>query len=503
MSDPNIIGGISDPDPQKDHDKNCLGNVSISPGGFLITDSMGIIQQADQGVAALLHVSAHHLPGQSLATFAVLGCEKCFESLCGMALSQQAVIDGEIYLRQSNDAQQAVLVSINVVRIDNGSVSTLQWLLRNVTQREPVHMLDIAAELAAANERLQVELHERQRAEAAAAKRERELGALHRATTALLSTLDIQGLLGQILDAATSAVSSAEKGMVHLVARDTGQLEMRAAIGYSDPRIQKIPYPNSGYVARAMRSREPILIRDAQQDPSLRYSSQISEIRAIQSVIVAPLIHPNGEILGALSIESPRPMAFNEDDLRLLTSFAVTATTAIYNAQLHAEVQKLAITDTLTGLYNRHGFEELGRREIERLRRFGHPLSIIMVDVDEFKQINDTFGHKVGDWVIQTVAKRLVSSLREVDIVGRFGGDEFTILLPETDLFTAINVAERLLTLVSQAPIVFEQASLKLTVSVGVVKATSEFFSLESLLERADRAMYQAKQGGKNRVEVL
>jgi GAF domain-containing protein len=219
-------------------------------------------------------------------------------------------------------------------------------------------------ELAIANERSQTELAERERAENSAAQRAREFSALHSATAALLSTLELEPLLGQILDAATSAIPAAEKGTLHLVAKDTGQLEMRAFIGYTDPRIRKLSIPGShGYVVRALQTRTPQLIHDVQTTPLVNLEGQIPEIRAIRSAIAAPLLLEKNA-LGALSLESSAKSAFTNDDVRVLVSFAVMATAAIRNAQLHAEVQKLAITDALTGLYNRRGLFELGRHEI-------------------------------------------------------------------------------------------------------------------------------------------
>ncbi|MFZ6027213.1 MAG: sensor domain-containing diguanylate cyclase [Chloroflexota bacterium] len=468
----------------------------------MITDPHGIILQADQNVATLFCVDVPGLMGRSLLSFLAAEQEDAFERLCQRALARHEAVDEMLALRCPGQ-QETRPVSVSVVAVtQSGQAVALSWILGDAASHVWVGVSKIAFDLAEANQHLQIELAERQKAEAAAAKRERELSALHKATTALLSTLDLQALLGQILDAATSAIAVAEKGMVHLIAPDTGQLEMRAAIGYNDPRIQKINFPESGgYVARAVQGRRPLLIRDVRREPSGR-DGKCLDAHLIPSVIVAPLIHPTGQVLGALSLEALEATAFDEDDLRLLVSFAATATTAIYNAQLHAEVQKLAITDALTGLYNRRGFEELGKRELERLRRFGHPLSAMMVDVDFFKKVNDAYGHKVGDQVIRSVAKRLTGSLREVDIIGRFGGDEFTVLLPETDMFTAASVADRTLTSVSELPIVVEQLALNLTVSIGVVKATMETPSLDVLLEQADQAMYAAKQAGRNQVQI-
>lgn len=364
-----------------------------------------------------------------------------------------------------------------------------------------VRVKERTAELAIANEMLQAELVERERAQNAAAQRARELTELHKATEYLLTTIELEPLLGNILDAVTRAIPDAEKGMLYLMARDTGQLEMRAIIGYNDERIQNLPTEKYGYVAKAVQERMPQLVTNAQDDLFIRYEGNIDEVRSIQSAIVAPLILKN-EVIGALSLESPKEKAFTSDDLRVLVTFAATATAAIRNAQLHGEVQKLASTDTLTNVYNRRGFMELSKREIERARRFGRPLSAIMVDVDHFKDINDTYGHAEGDRILRMVAERLNSNIREIDILGRYGGDEFTIILPETDLFVATNVAERVRRSITEIPTLMKDEPIQVTLSIGVARANPETADLMALLESADAAMYIAKQAGGNRVEV-
>lgn len=329
--------------------------------------------------------------------------------------------------------------------------------------------------------------------------RTQELSALQKATVALLTTLDLEVLLGQILDAAISAIPAAEKGTLHLVARDTGQLQLRAVQGYTDPRIRTFnPTDSASFTASAVRERRPLLIHDAHADPDTRYGGDIPEIRAISSMIIAPLIL-GGRTLGAISLDAYRRYAFTEADLQLLVSFAATATTAIHNAQLYSEVQKQAITDPLTELYNRRGFFELGRREVERANRFNRPLTAMMIDIDLFKQVNDTQGHLIGDQVLAGVASQIEHQLRQVDLPGRYGGDEFIALLPETDLFNAYQAAERLRRNIAQVIFPTENEPVRITVSIGIagLKHTSE--TLETLIERADQALYLAKQSGRNR----
>jgi diguanylate cyclase (GGDEF)-like protein len=332
--------------------------------------------------------------------------------------------------------------------------------------------------------------------------RAQELSSLQEATAALLKTLDLEALLGQILDAAMSAIPASEKGALHLVARETGQLQIRAIQGYNDPRIKAFTHTDvQSYPARAVRQRRPLLINDVHSDPGKPFKANIPEVDAIGSTIVSPLMLGQ-DTLGAISLVSYRRYAFTQTDLRLLTSFADTATTAIQNAQLHAEVQRQAITDTLTGLYNRRGFFELGYREVERARRFKRPLSAMMIDLDMFKQVNDTYGHLIGDKVLMRTAHHCQQELRQIDLLGRYGGDELIALLPETSLDYARQVAERLRHSIAQTILVATPESVKVTFSVGVATLHRED-ELESLIERADRALYTAKQSGRNRVFAI
>jgi diguanylate cyclase (GGDEF)-like protein len=169
--------------------------------------------------------------------------------------------------------------------------------------------------------------------------------------------------------------------------------------------------------------------------------------------------------------------------------------------RLYSEVQKLAIMDELTQLYNRRGFLELGRREVDRARRSGTPLSAIMFDLDHFKRINDTAGHAMGDKVLEEVALRCCRELRKVDIFGRYGGEEFSVLLPETDVASARLVAERLRHSALE-PISGESGAVSVTMSLGLAVLKGNATGLEELLKSADQALYRAKESGRNRVCV-
>jgi diguanylate cyclase (GGDEF)-like protein len=171
--------------------------------------------------------------------------------------------------------------------------------------------------------------------------------------------------------------------------------------------------------------------------------------------------------------------------------------------KVQAELERIATLDPLTGLFNRRHFFELTQQELERSRRYNRPISIIMLDIDHFKQVNDRFGHLVGDRVIVEVARRIQKALRRIDLACRYGGEEFAILLPETNLRQAEMVATRLWQLVTKQPTVSGELKLKITVSVGVATYQLEgMITVDTLLDQADQAMYQAKEAGRNRVVI-
>jgi diguanylate cyclase (GGDEF)-like protein len=166
---------------------------------------------------------------------------------------------------------------------------------------------------------------------------------------------------------------------------------------------------------------------------------------------------------------------------------------------LEAELRQLASTDALTGAHNRRSFFELCDRELQRARRYGRPLALLMLDVDHFKRINDAHGHGVGDEVLKRLVGVCVKNLRPQDIVGRLGGEEFAVAMPESPAEAAERAAERLRRSLSQVEVPADKGSVHFTVSIGVADWPPDR-CLEDTLERADKAMYAAKRGGRNRV---
>jgi diguanylate cyclase (GGDEF)-like protein len=172
---------------------------------------------------------------------------------------------------------------------------------------------------------------------------------------------------------------------------------------------------------------------------------------------------------------------------------------AIENARLFSEVQELAITDPVTGLNNRRRLFELGEQEFNRSKRYERPLSAIMLDLDHLKTVNDSFGHSVGDQVLIQFAENCRNGIRHVDVLCRYGGEEFVILLPETDLEEAYTIAERLREYTEHTPVESSVGLLPITVSVGVAALDETCGTLQELIDRADFAQYASKDNGRNR----
>ncbi|MBI4927430.1 MAG: diguanylate cyclase, partial [Anaerolineae bacterium] len=210
------------------------------------------------------------------------------------------------------------------------------------------------------------------------------------------------------------------------------------------------------------------------------------------------LLSAGNETVGVILL-GRQSQAFSEDEVLPAQVLTNQAGIALQNALLHEQQHQLAITDPLTGLYNRRGFFELARHELEHSRRFNRPLSVMMLDIDHFKQVNDTYGHNIGDEVLRQLAERMKSVLREVDLICRYGGEEFCFVLPESNCNFDCTVANRIQTSVRGQPFVCEGIDIKITVSIGASTMETLSITLEELIEQADEALYQAKQQGRDR----
>ncbi len=220
---------------------------------------------------------------------------------------------------------------------------------------------------------------------------------------------------------------------------------------------------------------------------------------SVQSVLAVP-IRMQGNVVGMLSAQSYQPYAYTDEDEQLLSTLANHAAIALENARLFIRVRDMAIRDELTGAFNRRYLFRRATYELARAQRYQRPMGVIMFDVDHFKRINDTYGHAAGDQVLQGIVTLCRRQMRKTDILGRYGGEEFVILLPETELEITRYVAERLRVQLEAHPIVTDCGPVAVTISIGVTGKLPSDTTLKTVFRRADVALYQAKNGGRNRV---
>jgi diguanylate cyclase (GGDEF)-like protein len=221
------------------------------------------------------------------------------------------------------------------------------------------------------------------------------------------------------------------------------------------------------------------------------------------SALAAPLGSVDGDRIpmGVVSVARPE-VPFTADELELFAYLASQAGLSVENVDLHETVQRQAVTDELTGLFNHRRFQEVMAVEVERARRFGQEMGLIMLDIDNFKRVNDTYGHMQGDLVLREVAQVLRESAREIDEPARYGGEEMTVALPQTDLDGAYNFAERVRRRIEalELPLLEGGGTLRVTASFGAASLSSApGRDKDELVAAADAALYRAKRSGKNR----
>lgn len=206
------------------------------------------------------------------------------------------------------------------------------------------------------------------------------------------------------------------------------------------------------------------------------------------------------QVIGLLGLTK---QDLSEEDVPSLSLFSSELANALEKSRLHEEIQRLSITDDLCGIYNRRGLFAFGEHEVERALRFNRPMSIMMMDIDLFKKANDKLGHLAGDQILRAFADCCQANVRDVDIVGRYGGDEFVVLLVESDQQASLAAAERLRTAIKKLKPSGEGWQFDVTVSCGMTTLTSDTPNLEALINRADKALYKAKRQGRDQVYWL
>ncbi len=331
-----------------------------------------------------------------------------------------------------------------------------------------------------------------------AQKRAEQSERLRRASAALTTTLDATEVARLLMDHLASLVQ--HDTMLVGISRPTGFKPLaQRNIPMGDEVLETLFPLDDAILVEISHNASPLFLKDAQKDPRFLNWGGTTEVHSWLGV---PMLAGN-QIVGMAALGRYAVRSFSSDDLLLAQVLCNQAGVALQNALLHTHQQQLAMTDPLTGLYNRRGFFELARHELERSRRFNRPLSMMMIDVDHFKNVNDLYGHAVGDEVLRELAERFRSVMRESDLLCRYGGEEFCFLLPESDCQGLCVAGERVLEVVSAKPYSIQDIQVHITVSIGVTTLSLASTSLEALIQQADQSLYRAKQAGRNRVETF
>jgi diguanylate cyclase (GGDEF)-like protein len=321
-----------------------------------------------------------------------------------------------------------------------------------------------------------------------------------------LGTFDVrlrQGALCNNLLEQTTQILGAEQGSLMIHNEETNELIVIAMKGINPSLFSMFNIrPGEGIAGKVYENGLPLLVQNVKQDPQIRQTARPRY--KTDSFVIVPL-KEEGRTVGLISLaDKGNGHSFSKEDLDLLQTMGSFITMAMGRSALHEkaeELREISITDPLTGLLNRRYLQERLTEELERSNRHGLPICLIMVDIDDFKQVNDTYGHSKGDEAIKSLAEILRKTIRSIDVASRYGGEEFTVMLPQTDKKDAHRIAERLRQSFSTEGTAQLQIP-SLTISIGLSSFPEDADSIDELIDSADRALYQAKRSGKNRVIV-
>jgi diguanylate cyclase (GGDEF)-like protein len=311
----------------------------------------------------------------------------------------------------------------------------------------------------------------------------------------LTGTLDVREVLGLIMQK-VSEVLRPESWSLLLLDEAAGELYFEVAVGAQAEELRSMRLSlGEGIAGWVAREGQPVLVEQARSDP--RFSPRFDQAsgRRTGSLLAVPL-RSKGRVLGVMELVNPeggRP--FDPEDLRTLSALADYAAIAIENARNFERIRELTLIDDHTGLFNaRHLYGSL-ESEVARSRRFGRSFSLIFLDLDRFKLVNDRHGHQAGSAVLREVGQVLKKALRAMDVPVRYGGDEFVVLLPESDRQQARAVAERLRRAINAAAFLAERGlEVRITASFGIATFPDDGATTEDLLRLADQAMYRVKE---------
>lgn len=290
--------------------------------------------------------------------------------------------------------------------------------------------------------------------------------------------------------------SKADGGSLFIFDEERKELLLKTAWGLDEKIIGLIKRRANEKLHLWSKEKLPQPIVRRKEGESL--SGDFEGVPEIETGMYMPLVGRGEKLIGLITLHNKRKSRhFLDEEKRLFSTFATYSAQAIENTMLYKSTEYLSITDGLTGLYNHRHFQEQLEVEVKRGQRYDLNLSLIMIDLDHFKEFNDSYGHLEGDTLLRKIAQILKSSLRETDFVARYGGEEFAVILPETNKEGASIAAERVRRALSEQT--FGEVGAKMTVSLGVASYPDDACLRADLIRKADEALYRAKREGRNR----
>lgn len=382
-------------------------------------------------------------------------------------------------LIQDEPVESLLLVPIN---IEPSKGKALLLGIRHTLSQKDAHLLRLTLELVQTLRSVCLNAE-------AANKKAAELESLLHSNLQLASSLNMRIVLSAILKNALERIPNANDA--HIFLYENHRLHFGAALfrdgsenmQWSEPREQGLTYT-------VARSGKMIVV------PDMRTHELFKEINPPWegSIVGIPLkIH--GKVVGVMTMATLKPVGFQEEELNLLKLLGDQAAISIENARIHNLITQQALTDQLTLLPNRRAFEIEADRLLSLSDRYGHPFSVMMIDLNGFKRINDTYGHAAGDRFLQEISKTMQQNIRKADFLARFGGDEFVLLLPQTTFEVALEVGNKLADKVFECKVLFDKELLEcVSLTFGVAQYPVDGMEMADLLERADHRLYKAKQ---------
>lgn len=332
-------------------------------------------------------------------------------------------------------------------------------------------------------------------------QRTRELNFFLNSAKALTSTLELKKVLRVIMTRAQQLVH-AEAWALLLVEEPSGELSFELIESKNEKSLKSVKIkPGQGAAGWVVRYGKPLLVADLAKDPRFSNGVDAQIGSPSRSLLCVPIMNKKKTIAVLEAVNKMGETPFGEQDLNLVVKLVGQAEIAIERAYLYQKMADLAVTDDLTKLFNFRYLDQTLDIEIRRGQRYGANVSLIFMDMDYFKQVNDRYGHLMGSRVLIEVAQILIQNLRDVDIIARYGGDEFVVVLPETTLDVTYRIAQRLRqALCDHIFLEAEGHPIKLTASYGISSYPNHARNKKDLIRLADQAMYRAKNSGRDQI---